>query len=243
MFALSSRVIVVICVVFSHCYAIHIAFSNHCLFALVLAMLFMLFSRGFIVTLLGLLLLLLLLLSHCLLCCSSCSTIPFTLPFFSRYSSCTITPLTLLFLQCCSSCVASLLALLFLHYYFSRIALLRLPLLHFKSPLSCYFFHIIVLFAFHVPIGPTFVDFSMLLLLFSYCCCLVSMVFPFPLPCESWNFHTNLGTRGELFSTFSKFFEFLKVHFLFFIFIMYQFLFLFLFLFIFARFFKPTYKL
>jgi hypothetical protein len=30
MFALSSRVIVVICVVFSHCYAIHIAFSHYC---------------------------------------------------------------------------------------------------------------------------------------------------------------------------------------------------------------------
>ncbi len=182
MFALSSRVIVVICVVFSHCYAIHIAFSHYCC-CLLLALPFC-SCVGHVV--------------HVVLsrfhCYSSWATVAIvttfvTLPFvllFLQYHSFHIAILfTLLVLHYHSSHIvvfamsfflhATLLVLLFLHYCFSRIALLRLSLLlHFKSLLSCYFFHIIALFTFHVPIGPTFVDFLTLsLLLFSYCCCFV----------------------------------------------------------------------
>jgi hypothetical protein len=150
------------------------------------------------------------------LCCSSCSTIPFTLPFFSPYSFCTITPLTLLFLQCHSSCMP-----LFSYCSSCTIASLALPFSDCHSScISSHFFHVtfftLLLFSHFTYL------LAQLLLIFLRCrCysfhivvalfCLVSMVFPFPLPCASWNFDTNLSTRGELFSIFSKFFEFFFV--------------------------------
>lgn len=126
------------------------------------------------------------LLSHCCFC----NVILLALPLFSYCSSCTIASLALPFSDCHSSCISS-------HFFhvtfftlllFSHFTYLLAQLLLIFLRCRCYSFHIVVA-------------------LF----CLVSMVFPFPLPCASWNFDTNLSTRGELFSIFSKFFEFFFV--------------------------------
>jgi hypothetical protein len=148
--------------------------------------------------------------------CSSWTPIPFMMPLFLcysfallfllRYSSCCyshVAPLTL-FPSCCSSHIIPLMLLLtmllFLHYSFCTAAPFSLLLdscitiflvllfspyhsSHTTAPLTLllplhYYYGIVVPFVFQVPTSPTIV---------ANFFCLVSIVFPLPLPCASQN--------------------------------------------------------